>query len=99
MATLEKLHQLVEVKEGVDDVIVSCNSAEESNKRILDLLITAINDENLMFVCDVMEEIVDPEMNVVVHALRNGMNSVYACISIVMFLLCSIASTNYQDTL
>ena len=73
MATLEKLHQLIDIKEGVDDVVVSCNSTEESNKKILDLLISATNDKNLLFICDVMEAIVDPKMNAIVHALRNGM--------------------------
>ena len=63
----------MDIKEGVDDVVVSCNSAEESNKKILDLLISATNDKNLLFICDVMEAIVDPKMSAVVHALRNGM--------------------------
>ena len=70
MTTLEKLHKLIKVEEGVEDAVVSCGSSEKSNRKILDLLVLAMND--LLFFCDIMEAIVNPGMESVVHALRNG---------------------------
>jgi len=77
ISTLEKLHGLVEIKEGVEDFVVSCGSPEQSNKKIIDLLIAATNgetlsDRNMLAFCDLMEAIVTPEMMEVVHKLRNG---------------------------
>jgi len=72
IVSLNKLKHLVKLKEQDLHEIKSCASSEESNKKILDLLILPIQDKHLVKFFDVMEALATSHMKTLVQALRSG---------------------------
>jgi len=74
MITLEKLYQKkVKISDRTVDIITSCRSVKESNRKILDFLIINIKqDRHFLRFCDIMQTLVKVDQKTVVHAVRNG---------------------------
>ena len=74
MITLEKVYQKkVKISDRTVDIITSCRSVKESNRKILDVLIINIKtDRHFLRFCDIMQALVNVNQKTVVHAVRNG---------------------------
>ena len=79
MVTLVQLcqNEILEIRDQIVDVVVSCPTFEDANRKILDLLIGSIKtDQNFMMFCDLLETLVNEDMKAAVHAVRDGKRTI-----------------------